>query len=135
MSQQNVQIIRRANALANAGGWDAVLDELYHPDAELRDLRHGPDLPELTKGREGVRLVLTNWMAAYDEFGADVYEFIDAHPWVVCDTRWYGRGKGSDVPIDVRGADAYEVKDGRILRAIIGYPDVATALKAVAPVD
>ena len=28
-------------------------------------------------------------------------------------------------------ADAYEVKDGLIVRAIIGYPDVAAALKAV----
>lgn len=40
-------------------------------------------------------------------------------------------GKGSDLPVDVRGADAYEVKDGRIVRAIIGYEDAATALEAV----
>jgi ketosteroid isomerase-like protein len=41
------------------------------------------------------------------------------------------QSKGSDVPIDVHFADAYEVKDGKIVRAIIGYPDVATALEAV----
>jgi ketosteroid isomerase-like protein len=131
MSEQNVEILRRSNALSNAGGWDTVLDELYHPDVELRDLRHGPDLPELSQGREAVRLVLESWMSAYDEFGAEVYEYIDADPWVICDSRWYGRGKGSDVPIDVRGADAYEFRDGRVLRVVIGYPDVATALEAV----
>jgi ketosteroid isomerase-like protein len=135
MSEQNLEVIRRANALANAGSWDAVLDDLYHPDAELRDLRHGPDLPEVAEGREAVRLVLTSWMVAYDEFGAEIYEFIDAHPWVVCDTRWYGRGKGSDIPIDVRGADAYQVKDGRISRVILGYPDVAAALEALGPAE
>jgi hypothetical protein len=35
------------------------------------------------------------------------------------------------VPIEFRATDAYEVRDGLIVRAIIGYPDVATALKAV----
>jgi ketosteroid isomerase-like protein len=129
MSQENVEIMRRVNELANTGGWGAVLDEAYHPDAELRDLRHAPDLPEVVRGRDAVRLVLTNWTAAYDDFGAEVYDFIDAHPWVICDTRWYGRGAGSELPIDVRGADAYELKEGRIVRTIIGYADVATALK------
>jgi SnoaL-like domain len=133
MSRENVQFIRRVNELANAGRWDVVFEDMYHPDIELRDLRHAPDLPEIVQGREAVGRVLTNWMAAYDEFGAEVYELIDAHPWVICDARWYGRGKGSDIPIDVRGADAYEVKDGGIVRAVIGYPDVPTALRAVGP--
>jgi hypothetical protein len=35
------------------------------------------------------------------------------------------------VPVDVRVADAYEVRDGKIVRAIMSYPDVATALKGV----
>jgi hypothetical protein len=60
-----------------------------------------------------------------------VYEYIDAHPWVVCDTRWYGKSKNSDVPVDVRVADAYEVNEGLIVRAIMSYSDVAMALKAV----
>jgi ketosteroid isomerase-like protein len=132
MPQENVEIMHRCNERANAGEWDAVLDEVYHPDVELRDLRHAPDLPEVVRGREAVRRVLANWIAAYEELGAEVYDFVDADPWVVCDTRWYGRGTGSDVPIDVRGADAYELEDGRVARVIIGYPDPATALRAVA---
>jgi hypothetical protein len=27
--------------------------------------------------------------------------------------------------------DAYEIEDGRVVRSIIGYPDVASALRAV----
>ena len=133
MSQTNVDILRRANALANAGAWDALLDDIYQPDAELRDLRHGPDLPEAVQGRETVRLVLTNWMSAYDEFGSEVLEYTDAQHWVVRDTRWHGRGRGSGIPIDVRGADAYEFKVGKICTAIVGYPDVASALDSVSP--
>lgn len=130
MSQENVELVRRVNALANAGEWDAVF-ELYHPDIEFRDLQHAPDMPEVFRGREEGRLVVENWTAAYDEFAAEVYEYIDAPRWVVCDTRWHGKGRGSDVPIDGRGADAYEVRDGVVVRVILGYADVATALAAL----
>ena len=129
MSQENVEIVRQGIALVNAADWDALFG-LHHPDIEYRDLQHVPDLPEVLRGLEGFRVLMANWTEVYDELGAEVYEYIDAHPWVVCDTRSHGKGKGSDV-IDVRFADAYEVKDGKIVRAIVGYPDVASALKAV----
>jgi hypothetical protein len=87
-----------------------------------------PDIPEVLRGREGVRRVVAHWTAPYDEFGAEVYEYIDADPWVICDTRWHGKSKCSDLPAEVRFADAYELKGGKIRRAIIGHSDVATAL-------
>jgi ketosteroid isomerase-like protein len=130
MSQQNVELVRRGNALFNAGDWDAAF-ALWHTDVEYRDLQHAPDMPEVVNGHEGLRRVVGLWAEVYDDFGADVYQYIDADPWVVCDTRWYGTGKGSAVATDVRVADAYELKDGKIARAIMGYPDVASALRAV----
>jgi len=130
MSQRNVQILRQCAALLNVGDWDALL-ELYDPAVELRDLRHPPDMPEVVHGRRAIRLVVTRWSVPYDEFGAEVFEYIDADPWVICDTRWHVKAKGSDVPSEARVADAYEVKDGKIVRAIVGYPDVAKALKAL----
>ena len=130
MSQENVEIVRQGIALLNAADWDALFG-LHHPDIEYRDLQHVPDLPEVLRGLEGFRLLTANWTEIWDEFGAEVYEYIDAHPWVICDTRWHGIGKGSDMPIDIHVADAYELKDGKIVRAVFSYPDVATALKAV----
>jgi len=82
--------MRRANALFNAGALDALL-ELYHPDVELRDLQHAPDVPELLRGPDALNLVVATWTEVYDEFEAEVYEYIDAHPWVICDTRWHGK--------------------------------------------
>ena len=131
MSQENVEVVRRSNALFNAGEWDALI-ELFHPDVELRDLRHAPDAPEVVRGPEALSLVLGTWTEVYDEFEADVHEYIDADPWVICDTRWHGKVKGSDMPIDLHVADAYEVNDGKIVRVINSYSDVAAALKAVA---
>jgi hypothetical protein len=50
---------------------------------------------------------------------------------LVCATHWYATGRGSDVSTDWKVADAYEVKDGKVVRVIWGYPDVATALEAL----
>jgi ketosteroid isomerase-like protein len=130
VSEENVGVVRRGNELFNAGDWDAAF-ALYHPDAEYRDLQHGPDMPEVFYGAAGIRAVVAMWTEVYEEFGAEVYEYIDVHPWVVCDTRWYGRSKDSDVPVDVRVADAYEVQNGLIVRAIMSYQDVEAACKGV----
>jgi ketosteroid isomerase-like protein len=130
MSQENVAVIRRAVALANAGDMDAALD-LYHPDVELRDLQPAPGLPEVVRGREEVVAGLRQWMEVLDGWKIEVHEYIDAHPWVVCDTHWRATAKGTDVPIDWRVADAHEVEDGKIVRELYGYPNVAAALEAV----
>jgi ketosteroid isomerase-like protein len=130
MSQENVEVIRKFMASPNAGDWDAMF-AWFAPDVQLRDLAHAPDVPEVLVGREAIRLVVASWRETYDEFRTEVYEYVDADPWVICDTRWYGKGKGSDMPIDQRVADAYEVQDGKIVRAIMSYPNVASALEAV----
>jgi ketosteroid isomerase-like protein len=130
MSEENVAIIRQANALGNAGDFDSFF-ELFDRDIEFRDLQHAPDLPEVVRGHEAFRVMAAAWTEVYDEFRAEIYAYIDAHPWVVCDSHWYGRGKGSDIEIDLHAADAYEVRNGKIVRAITGFPDVPTALDAV----
>jgi ketosteroid isomerase-like protein len=130
MSQENVEIVRRAADAAGTGDWEGVY-ALYHPDAELRDLQHAIDVPEAVHGLDAIRDVMAQWIGVFDEFRPEIYEYIDAHPWVVCDTRWYGTAKAGDLLVDNRVADAYQVEDRKIVRAIVGYPDVATALNAV----
>ena len=132
MASKNVGLLRRCAEYLNVGDWDALF-ELYDPDVavEFRDVQPPPDIPKVLHGREGVRSIVAHWTAPYDEFGAEVYEYVDADPWVICDTRWYLKGKGSDPPVEVRFADAYEVRQCIIRRAIIGFRDVETALDAV----
>ena len=43
--------------------------------------------------------------------------------------RW--RGKASEAAVDVSQVDVYEVREGKIVRATLAYPDKATALEAV----
>jgi ketosteroid isomerase-like protein len=134
MSQENVELLRRAVELANAGDLEAVA-ALYHSDAELRDLQHPPDTPEVLKGRAAIVAAWATWSDSFDDFTVEVYEYLDAHPWVVGDVRWRATGKGSNVSIDWRVAEAYEVNDGKIVRVIAGFPNVATALEAVGRTD
>jgi ketosteroid isomerase-like protein len=129
MSHDNVETVTRIIASFNAGDVGAAA-ELFLPDAEWRDLSHAPDTPEMLVGVEAILAVAELWAQAFDEFGAEVYEYIDAHPWVICDTRWYGTGRGSAVGVEIRQADAYELKGGKVARAVLAYPDTATALSA-----
>jgi ketosteroid isomerase-like protein len=129
MSAKNVEIVRRANALFNAGDVEAGL-ELVHPNVVFRDLQNAPDLPEVLEGRDSLARVLAHWVDVYDEFSAEVYDYVDADPWVIADVRWHGKGKGSELRVDVRQADMCRVQDGRVVEWIVGYPDMATALEA-----
>ena len=130
MSQENVDLLFRAVAVANAGDVEAAFD-LYHPDAELRDLQHPPDTPEVLRGRDAIMASLRRWSEVLDDWNIELHEYVDAHPWVAAELTWQATGKGSNTPVDWRVAEAYEVKDGKITRVLAGFPDIATALKAV----
>jgi ketosteroid isomerase-like protein len=127
VSQENVEIARQLNTLFNAGEADTAID-LVHPDVQLRDLQNAPDLPETVRGRDSMRRVLAQWASTYDDFTADVVEYVDADPWVLVDVRWHGKGKGSGLPVDNRTVDACKVQDGKVVEYVVGYRDMATAL-------
>ena len=132
MSEENVELIRRAGALLSEGAdVEAVVAEVYHPDVEVRDLQPPPDIPGVVRGRADAAATLLQWTELFDDWSAEVHEYIDADPWVVCDLSWRATGKGSEAAVDWRVADAYEVRDGMIVRTIHNFPDVAAALEAV----
>jgi ketosteroid isomerase-like protein len=131
MSQENVEIVKRLMASFNAGDMDAVA-RLCDPAAEWRDLSHTPDTPEVLMGVDAILAASGPWVQVFDEFGAEVYEYIDARHWVVCDTSWSGKGRGSTVGVDIRQAEAYEVREAEVARAVLAYPDAAFALQAIA---
>jgi ketosteroid isomerase-like protein len=130
MSAKNVEIMRRSNAAFNRRDRDAAFAD-FHPDVEWRDLQHGPDTPECIHGRSAVGALWDRWEEVFDDFTAEVEEYIDAGESVVTVTRWRVTGKGSALAIEQHGVEVYEFADGRIVRATHGYADRAAALKAV----
>jgi ketosteroid isomerase-like protein len=79
MSAENLEIVRRSTALLNARDWDELFD-LYDPEVEFCDLRSAVDTPRVLRGVETVRSLLIAWTEAWEDFGAEVYEYIDADP-------------------------------------------------------
>ena len=130
MSQENVEVVRRANSAFNSGD-DDVLIEVYAPDAELRDLANAPDQASVLKGRDAIQEARDLWTAAFDEFRADIKEYTDVGDSVICAVRWYGRGKASGMSIDVNQFDLYVLQEGRIVSATLGFESRDKALKAV----
>jgi hypothetical protein len=82
-------------------------------------------------GSESVRALLAQWSEVFDDLGVEVYEYLDDEPYVICDARWYATGQQSQMPVDVRQVDIYEVRDGRIIGITLGYTTKAEALEAV----
>jgi ketosteroid isomerase-like protein len=130
VSQENVEIMRHANAAFNSGDRDAILAFL-HPDVELRDLQHAPDAPEVLYGAEAVMAYLDQWDAAFDTFTAEIGEYIDAGDLVIVVSHWHATGRDSGLATDLHTADVYEFADGKIVRATTAYADKHAALKAV----
>ena len=129
MSEENVEIVRQANAALNRGDLEGALAN-HADDAELRDLLNAPDQPIVVSGKEAIRTVLNEWVAAFDELRVDVDEWIEAEDAVILKAHWWGTGRESGLTIDSRQYDLYEVKEGKIVRSVIGFGSREEALEA-----
>jgi ketosteroid isomerase-like protein len=130
MSQEKVEVVRRGNAAFNRGDYEGFAESL-HPDVEFRDHAHAADAPEALKGAQALRSLLSEWRETFDDFRAEISEYIEAGDHVVCVTRWTGRGKASDAAVDVSQVDIYQLRERKIVRVTLAYPDKKTALEAV----
>ena len=130
MSQENVEIVRRTNAAFNRGDHKAVFAH-YHPDVELRDLQHAPDAPERLRGIDALAAYMNQWDEAFDDFTAEIEEYIDAGACVLTTTHWRAKGKESGLAIDLHTVDVVEFADGKIVRITIGFSTKDEALKAL----
>ena len=83
MSQHNVEIVRRANAAFNRGDYEGFAETL-HPKVEFRDHAHAADVTETLTGTQALLSLLSAWRESFDDFRADISEYIDAGDNVVC---------------------------------------------------
>jgi ketosteroid isomerase-like protein len=130
VSQENVEIVRRLNAAFNSGDRGAAL-AYCHPDVDWRDLQHAPDAPERLRGLDAVFAYMDQWEDAFDDFTAEVEEYIDAGACVLTVTHWRAKGKDSGLAIDLHTVDVVEFEGGKIVRITLGYATKDEALKAV----
>ena len=132
MSKENVEIVRRANAAFNRRDIDALLD-LSADDLQVEDLHPAPDMPPVSAGKEQVRKLVAAWLGAFTDFTMEYEEFVDvddAH--VCCVGRHVGTQRDTGVRVETRAVDLWEVRDNKLVRGTIGYPDREAALEAAA---
>ena len=86
--------MRRSNAAFNRRDRSAAFAD-FHPDVEWRDLQHDPDTPECIHGRSALLAIWDRWEEVFDDFTAEIEDYIDAGESVVTVTRWRATGKGS----------------------------------------
>src|SRR2546430_13043572 len=113
MSQENMEIVRRVDAALKRGDREGALAD-FHPDAEWRDLRHPPDMPECVRGASAIRALWDQWDQAFPGYTADFEEIIEPGDFVVVLTHW--RVQGSGLALDVRTRDVFEFADKSIIR-------------------
>ncbi len=129
MSRENVEATKRAIAALNRGDFDSAV-ESFAPDAVLQDLQNAPDQPVTVEGVEAIRQTLGLWVDAFDKLQVDTEEYIDASNAVICAAHWQGQGKTSGISIDVHQVDLYEFREGKVVRAILGFRSKNEALEA-----
>jgi ketosteroid isomerase-like protein len=126
----NVDVIRRLNVAFNANDLDA-LQSLLDPNVEFVDHLPLPDIQAAARGVEEVTSVLEHWRAGSASFQAEVVDYLDLGAYVVCSTRWKFQSRDEGIEIDWPGAEAYQVRDGKLVWSAVGFRDAAAAIKAV----
>jgi ketosteroid isomerase-like protein len=129
MSQENVEIVRRAFELVQEGlrrgdlgaAFDqSVLEGIVASNFEWRaGMRGGVGVAGMgdVAGREGYLELLTTWTEDFNDFEQETEAIIDAdNDRVVAITRNHGTGKGSGAPVELRTAQVFTLEAGRIVR-------------------
>jgi ketosteroid isomerase-like protein len=130
ISNQNVELVRRAHELYRRGDLDVAIEECLDPRIEWET--RWPGLPPVFHGHEGVR----EWVARAMEPMQIEMELIEARAVddenVLAAYRARGRGRGSGVSTAMKIFDVLSIRNGMIYRRRTFYTE-AEALAAVGP--
>ena len=129
MSQQNVEIVSRGLEHFVATG--ELLEDVFSPDLvlDMTQFRGWPEQP-VYEGFEGWRRFLWEWTEPFEQWQITPEVQRDAGEKVVTVCRQQGRAKTSGLPVDMRFAIVFTVRDGLQTRMEM-YADPTDALKAV----
>ena len=128
MSQENVEIVRRANAAVNRAD-AASLSELLDDDIAWWDREDDLDAT-VHRGRDGVSQALIELSDDIADLRVEVKEYIDAGDHVITPVRVTGRGRTSGASFEEDEVHVLKLREGKVTE-VREYRDLREALKAV----
>jgi ketosteroid isomerase-like protein len=118
MDSANLDLVRSIYAAIERGDYSSA--EWAHPQIEYV-VADGPDPASFT-GRDGLVQAMRSLFSAPGDVRAEAeaYRELDAER-VLVRTRLSGRGKTSGVQIGDRGAELFEIHDGKVTRIVVYF--------------
>ena len=126
MSQENVEVVRRAYETVNAGQPDYAL---FHPALIYHPRSDEPD-PSPHVGRDAYERLGDGFLESFRDLRFDVLGLIDAGDRVIASTMMHGRGAASGARVEEAYVFVYELRDGLVVEGW-EYRTKQEALKAV----
>jgi ketosteroid isomerase-like protein len=125
MSQENVEIVRRAFEYEISGRGDAAeVLASFDPHVVMNPVEEGASY-----GVDAIRDNFEHWQTAWEDLEVTIEETIAAGDRVLLSAHHRGRGRGSGIEIDARYYEVYTLSRGKIIR-IDEYADRDVALEA-----
>ncbi len=128
MAQEDVEALHQVYAEWEQGNFRPVTD-VYGADLEWGWSDEFLDLAGVGPGSDSPSDRLLGWLGQWDDWRCEAEEYVPAGEFVVVMCRYTGRGKGSGVDIDTRGAHVWKMRDGRGIRLEV-FSDRNKALEA-----
>ena len=126
MSEENVETVRRIYDAFAEGDFARALEE-GEPDFEW--IPPEQDIQGPVQGKESLRRFLEDQNEAFEDFRVEAEELKVRGDQVLAFIRVSGRGRGSGVEFDIRAANLWTFRGGRLIRGQV-FPEREKALEA-----
>jgi uncharacterized protein len=128
MSQENVEIVRRAYEAANRGDFEGA-HAYAHPEIEFHTYAQSPEAG-VYRGKEAVWRYNEGLFEQFESIRFEVEELVDAGDRVVVLTTQHAVPKGGQQEMNVQFAEVWTIRDG-LLSERRSHSTMDEALEAV----
>jgi ketosteroid isomerase-like protein len=115
MSQENVEVVRRAYATFAERGLEAALD-FAHPEFETTTPSSLASEPDTYRGHEGLRRYFESFGDAMEEIHFEARELTPVGDKVLVDTMLRARGRATGIEAEQRAFLVWTLRDGLLMR-------------------
>jgi ketosteroid isomerase-like protein len=132
MSQENVELFRRAFEEFTQGGWEPLVGTVWAPEVVWDMSRAGIAGLGVYQGYDELRSFFEDWFGTFpfEQWEQELDDVIDCGGEVIIAlTRQRGRGAASGVNVELEYAQVITFREGKIVRTTV-YTDRDEALEA-----